>query len=444
MGYERNEAGHRADRARHSAEGARHRIGVWLLGGRRRLRRRGRRRFDRGLRRLVLGVRRRPKPKRLAPRLGSRERRSLQPWRRRERQLGLKAWWADSSLGVGRCAAPLAWTAAFGAGLTGGNGASLGAPPRPISWRRGLASRSGAGSGGSETAGAAFSGDCDAAGGGAATGAAAAGVSTGAAGGFSAGRAVRPRHAAGCRPRILRRRRIFERRASVRVDWPLFGTDSLALGRLRRCLSEGSRRPRSTSRRSDWLRGGAMAGLCAAEMQRRPLGRLGLYLFQPEDRADRRRGGEASAETRNVQAPERRPAAKPIPFGSFEWEFVGSRVARIGSTPTSAVSFGWREGASIDRAGDFISSGCAVSGKLCSGTISTGGGSTGGGRRFGASPDDSTSRTNSASISSAFACWPPGALGGRRFPQDRFLPLVPSRARLMRAVGGKRKANFIA
>jgi hypothetical protein len=34
VAYKGNEAGHRAHRACHSAEGARHKIGIWLLGGR--------------------------------------------------------------------------------------------------------------------------------------------------------------------------------------------------------------------------------------------------------------------------------------------------------------------------------------------------------------------------------------------------------------------------
>ena len=111
---------------------------------------------------------------------------------------------------------------------------------------------------------------------------------------------LRPRHAAGSRPKLLRRRRIFQRRASVRVDWPLFGIDSLAIGRLRdvfRTGRAGLARRRDARigarRRHGWtLRGGD---------QRRRLGRLGLYLFQPEDRADRRRSGER--ERRNPECP---------------------------------------------------------------------------------------------------------------------------------------------
>ena len=90
-----------------------------------------------------------------------------------------------SSLGVDRCAAPAASRAAFGAGLTGGNGASLACAASPESVTEGVGIAICVGSVGSETVGTGLeSRDCDATGGDAAIGAAAAGILTDAASGF--------------------------------------------------------------------------------------------------------------------------------------------------------------------------------------------------------------------------------------------------------------------
>jgi hypothetical protein len=92
-----------------------------------------------------------------------------------------------SSLGVDRCATPAASLAAFSAGLTGGNGASLACAASPESMAEGVGAAICFGSVGGETAGAGLeSRDCDAIGGEAAIGAAAAGVLADAASGFSA------------------------------------------------------------------------------------------------------------------------------------------------------------------------------------------------------------------------------------------------------------------
>jgi hypothetical protein len=92
-----------------------------------------------------------------------------------------------SSLGVGRCATPAAWLAAFGAGLTGGNGASLASAASPEAKAEGVGAATCVRSVGNETVGTGReSGDCDARGGEAAIGAATAGVFTAAASGFPA------------------------------------------------------------------------------------------------------------------------------------------------------------------------------------------------------------------------------------------------------------------
>ena len=81
--------------------------------------------------------------------------------------------------------------------------------------------------------------------------------------------------------------------------------------------------------------------------------------------------------------------------------------------PRPAARSGLPGGGPTDGRGDVISGGRSGSVSVClgSGTISTGGAA-----RSGASAEDSTSRTNSASISSAFACWAPGARDGRPIP----------------------------
>jgi hypothetical protein len=95
--------------------------------------------------------------------------------------LATTTWAADSleslvgksSLGVDRCATPAASLAAFGAGLMGGNGASLACAATPESVAEGVGIAICVGSVGSETLGTGLeSRDCDAAGGEAAIGAA--------------------------------------------------------------------------------------------------------------------------------------------------------------------------------------------------------------------------------------------------------------------------------
>jgi hypothetical protein len=96
-----------------------------------------------------------------------------------------------SSLGVDRCATPPPLIAAFGAGLTGGNGASLACAATPESVTEGVGVAISVGSGGSETVGPAFvSRDCDAVGREATIGSATAGKLTDAADGFPVGSAV--------------------------------------------------------------------------------------------------------------------------------------------------------------------------------------------------------------------------------------------------------------
>jgi hypothetical protein len=102
-----------------------------------------------------------------------------------------------------------------------------------------------------------------------------------------------------------------------------------------------------------------------------------------------------SAEGLNVQAPERRPLAKSIPFGSFEYE-LSDPGARGGSTTTAAVSLGLLDQTSTDGCGDIIPSGWtgSMSARFGSDTVSAGDAEP-----SGASLEDSTRRTNSASIS---------------------------------------------
>ena len=137
------------------------------------------------------------------------------------------------------------------------------------------------------------------------------------------------------------------------------------------------------------------------------------------------------AGTLNVRAPERRPAAKSIPFGSFEYELSDSG-ARGGSTSPTLVSLGLLEGAST---------------KGCRDTVST---------RADGAPARASRIRRAAPIQPAVpqrlrvGCR--GRAAGARFHQDCFLPPVSSerlsdvdrvRARLMRAVGGERKADRI-
>ena len=154
-----------------------------------------------------------------------------------------------------------------------------------------------------------------------------------------------------------------------------------------------------------------------------------------------------SAEALNFLAPARRPVAKSVWFGSFEYELSDSG-ARCGSTSMTRVSPGLPDGASTDERSDVISSRCigSVSVRVGSDIVPAGGR-----KRSGVSPEDSTRPTNSASSSSAFACWLPGARNRRSTPSrllsaNRILEMLFGRgthvrARVMRVVGGESKAD---
>ena len=154
-----------------------------------------------------------------------------------------------------------------------------------------------------------------------------------------------------------------------------------------------------------------------------------------------------SAETLYFLAPPGRPVAKSAWLGSFEYELSDSGV-RCGSTSTTRVSLGLPDGASADGRRDVISSRCigSVSVRVGSDTV------PGGGRdSSGVSPEDSTRRTNSASSSSAVACWlraacnrrstPSRLLSANRILETLFGRGTHVRARVMRAVGGESKAD---
>ena len=154
-----------------------------------------------------------------------------------------------------------------------------------------------------------------------------------------------------------------------------------------------------------------------------------------------------SAEASNFLAPARRPVAKSVWFGSFEYE-LSSSGARRGSTSMTRVSLGLPDGASTDGRSDVISS------SLHRLRVGSGGLRHSPRRRpqtFRRKSRNSTRRTNSASSSSAFACWLPGARNRRSTPSrllsaNRILETLFGRgthvrARVMRAVGGESKAD---
>ena len=365
-------------------------------------------------------------------------RRPRQPWRRHEPRIGLESLTGSSSLAVERWVAAPAWLAGFGAGLTGGNGASLARAATPDlggggGWRRGRGRRGWKRNGGRGL----DSGDCEAAGAGAATGAAGAGGLAGAGGGAdatgpagagvltgavadgvaAAGPPVAPAEAVG--PKILRRRRIFGRRASDRVGCSFFGTGGLALGRLRACLSE---RPRSASLEVATLgmaRGGALGWtLRAAAMEGGPLGGSDFICSSQKIAPTAARAGER----------ERRDSESPGSGTPSRRQTDRVRIVRMGNCRI------WSPGSARRRRAPSLSVG-AKAPRLT--------GAAGSFRRrrrasfapaqsrpAGARPaaagalaralTNSTSRTNSASISSAFACWPPGARGGRPIPSRSF------------------------
>jgi hypothetical protein len=159
------------------------------------------------------------------------------------------------------------------------------------------------------------------------------------------------------------------------------------------------------------LRGCTIAGLSAAAVT---AGASGVFDFVASSQPIAPIApARTRAETLNVQASERRRDAKPIPCAPLELEDVRG----CGGSMVTTVSFGSVGGALGDRRSDFISRGGAVSasGNPCCVAIWTGAGG-----RFGASAEDSTSRTNSASISPALMCWAPGARGPRPTPSGLF------------------------
>jgi hypothetical protein len=94
-----------------------------------------------------------------------------------------------------------------------------------------------------------------------------------------------------------------------------------------------------------WLRGCTVVELCAAATKGGVSGRFDFICSSQkiEPIAPTR----TRAETLVVQTPERRPATKPSPFGSFEWESP-DLGAPGGSTSGTLVSVGLHEGASTD------------------------------------------------------------------------------------------------
>ena len=282
-----------------------------------------------------------------------------------------------SSLGVDRCATPAASLAAFGARLTGGNGASLAcaATPEPVAEGVGIAIC--VGSVGNETVGTGLeSRDCDAVGGEAVIGAAMAGILTDAASGFPGDAS-----AVGCAAPITA--------GSKSADGGGLSSEARALRSIGRSsglttltwagcvISLSGDTPASLEVATvKSLRGGSTAvGPWAVAMKGGAFGspdstRLNQKM-EPVTAAQAR----TSAEALNVQAPERRPVAKSIPFGSFEYESSDSG-ARAGSTSTAPVSLGLLCGTSTDECRDVISSGRIGSVSVRPGfdTVSTGGG----------------------------------------------------------------------
>ncbi|HZZ62809.1 MAG TPA: hypothetical protein VFE63_16875 [Roseiarcus sp.] len=146
------------------------------------------------------------------------------------------------------------------------------------------------------------------------------------------------------------------------------------------------------------LRDCTMAGPWAVAMKEGAFGGPGRSCLSQKIEPITAAPTRTSAETLTVQAPERRPVDRSIPFGPFENKSSDSRE-RGGSTSTAPVPLGLLGATPTDGLSGAASRACIGPASIGLGFATV---SAIGGERS-ASPEDSTSRTNSASSSSAFA-----------------------------------------